>query len=242
MAGKIWRYDCYDLRKFKPMDINCFIDIGANIGSTSLMVKILNPIARIIALEPCKKTFEYLESSFKNWRRIGVEKYNIAIGDGNKMYFYERGGECGGMNKFYSEEEKEKGWGSKNTYGVDSKTLKQIFNDYKIDIDQSYIIKIDCEGGERFLLQSEFEEDSLMYIRNSVQTMIEVHFGLGGTKEQWNSFITKLKDTHELRIGGWKDKNTEYRRYEYNYHEEIPYDRGHVQIELVNKKWIVKGY
>ena len=72
--------------------------------------------------------------------------------------------------------------------------------------------------------------------------MIEIHFGLGGTKEQWNSFINKLKSTHELRIGGWKDKKTEYRRYVYDCYEEIPYDRGHVQIELVNKEWVVKGY
>jgi len=24
MAGKIWRYDCYDLRKFRPGDIDVF--------------------------------------------------------------------------------------------------------------------------------------------------------------------------------------------------------------------------
>ncbi len=240
MAGKIWKYDCYDLRKFKPMDINCFIDIGANIGSTTFMAKILNPVSRIIALEPAKETFKYLQNGLNHWRGSKIESYNIALGDGEKMYFHERGGECGGMNKFYSE--KEKGWGSEDTYTIDSKTLKQIFVDYNIDVNKSYIIKIDCEGGERFLIHPDFEEESLGYIRNSVQTMIEIHFGLGGTKEQWNFFINKLKDTHELRIGGWRDKKTIYRRYVYDFYNEIPYDRGHIQIELVNKEWCKKGY
>ena len=240
MAGKIWKYDCYDLRKFKSMDINCFIDIGANIGSTTLMAKILNPISRIIVLEPSKKSFGDLENMLIYWRGSGIEKYNVALGNGEKMYFYEERGERGGRSKFYSKEEKVEC--PKDTYLIESKTLEQIFIDYKIDVNESYIIKIDCEGGERFLIQSEFEEESLAYIRGSVQTMIEIHFGLGGTKEQWNSFINKLKSTHELRIGGWKDKKTEYRRYVYDCYEEIPYDRGHVQIELVNKEWVVKGY
>ncbi len=241
MAGKIWRYDCYDLRKFKPMDINCFIDIGANIGSTTIMARILFPLARIIAIEPAKKTFGYLKNEILFWRGSRIEFYNMVLGNGEEMFFYERGGERGGMNKFYLEGEK-RGLNLKNTYSIESKTLEQIFTDYKIDVSKSYIVKIDCEGGERFLIHPDFEEESLKYIRDSVQTMIEIHFGLGGTKEQWNSFINKLKDTHELRIGSWRDKKTVYRKYVYDFYNEIPYDRGHIQIELIKKEWSFKGY
>ena len=131
------------------------------------------------------------------------------MADGEQMYFHRRGGENGGTNRFYTVEERENGWGPKDTYHVESKTLGQIFVDYNIDINQSYIIKIDCEGGERFMIQDRFEEESLMCIRNSVQTMMEIHMGIGGTKDQWNSFLGKLKDTHELRIAHWKDKKTE---------------------------------
>jgi len=243
MAGKIWRYDCYDLRKFKPLDIECFIDIGANIGTTALQAKVLNPIARVIALEPCKTTFEYMDKAMYHWKATGIECHNVALGEGGELFFHNRGGENGGNNRFYSlEEREEKGWGPRDTYQIESKSLNQIFVDYKIDTNQKYIIKMDCEGGERFLLQEEFREDSLMYIRNSVQTMMELHMGLGGTKDQWNAFIGELKDTHELRIGGWRDKKTEYRRYIYDHYDEIPYERGSFQIELVHKEWCKKGY
>jgi len=240
MAGKIWRYDCYDLRKFDPLDISYFVDIGANVGSTSLQAKVLNPKARVISLEPTKKTFNILNINMEQWKNTGVECYNIALGDGTEMCFHDRGGECGGNNRFYSAEEKK--WWPGDSYLVESKTLTQIFVDYKINTEEAYIIKVDCEGGERFLIRPEFEEESLKYIRGSVQTMLELHLGLGGLRDEWNSFINKLKDTHELRLGGWKDKNTPNRRYKYDPCEEIIQEKGNIQIELVNKEWCRRGY
>ncbi len=202
------------------------------------MAKIFNPYSRVISIEPCQETFKLMKQGLSWWWSRKIEYYNIALGNGKSMCFHNKKNR--GMNRFYSEEEKK--WWPKNSYTIDSKTLKQIFIDYNIDTNKPYIIKIDCEGGERFLIHSDFEEESLEYIRNSVQTIIEIHFGLGGTIEQWNFFINKLKNTHELRIGGWRDKKTIYRRYVYDPYNEIPYNRGHLQIELVNKEWVVKGY
>jgi len=51
MAGKIHYYDTYDLRKFlkiSPYCIDGLIDIGANVGSVSIMGRLLFPAARII--------------------------------------------------------------------------------------------------------------------------------------------------------------------------------------------------
>ena len=36
----------YDLRKFSPNEILYFVDIGSNVGTTSIMAKILNPFAK----------------------------------------------------------------------------------------------------------------------------------------------------------------------------------------------------
>ena len=73
MAGKIWRYDCYDIRKFDPGDIDTFLDIGANCGRTSLQAKVLNPTARVISIEPCINTFEILQANMLQWLKTGIE-------------------------------------------------------------------------------------------------------------------------------------------------------------------------
>ena len=121
MAGKILRYDCYDLRKFKVGDIHTFLDIGANIGTTSLMAQILNPTARVIALEPVKETFEVLRRNLEHVSHPKIECYNIALGDGKPMCFHRR--KYNGMHRFYSEKEKELGWWDQHgEYLMDSKT------------------------------------------------------------------------------------------------------------------------
>jgi len=228
MAGKIWRYDCYDLRKFKPGDIDVFIDIGANVGSTSLQAKVLNPTARIISFEPDKEIFKWL----KNIEIWGLECHNIALGNGSPMCCHIRGGS--GEHRFYSDDEKD--WWPEDSYTIESKTTKQIFEDYDVSLDKNYIIKIDCEGGERFWLQN--QEEAIKYVSNSVQTMMELHMGIGGKMEQWNEFFKQLRDTHELRLGGWKYKNTPKRRWEFTTCDEIAIKKGYVSVELVNRDWV----
>ncbi|KKM85544.1 hypothetical protein LCGC14_1287910, partial [marine sediment metagenome] len=235
--GKIWRYDCYDIRKFKPGEIDTFLDIGANVGSFSLQAKVLNPTAKVISLEPCKETFETLLINMKQWKNTGIECYNICLGDGTLMYFDKRRHD--GMSKFLTTEETHK-WPKKYGYTIESKTLKKIFDDHKINREKPYIIKMDCEGGERFMRQEEFLEESLDIIRGSVQTMMEVHVDpeFGGSKDQWNSFFDKLKNTHELRLARWEDKENSDKRYIYAPVSEMPYEKGKMQIELIDKKWI----
>jgi len=237
MSGKIIRYDCYDLRKFKIGQINNFIDIGANKGTTSLMAKILMPDARIIAFEPCKETYSnYLVNNVSMW---GIECHNTALGDGTSLCFVP--GRHSGVHRFCVDNIKEKKWWPPNyKYTIESKTINNLFKNHNISINSSYILKIDCEGGERFLLQKEQKKDSLNIIRNSVQTMIEIHFGFGGNTEQWNSYFNEIKNTHDIKIGVWKDKKTPDRRYEYVPCNSLP-NKGFKQFELINKKWFQKN-
>jgi FkbM family methyltransferase len=202
------------------------------------MAKVLYPTARIIAIEPILKTFEILKTNMFQWRKCGIECYNIALGNGSPMSIHERGGQAGGMNRCYSD--KEKSWWKEGSYTVESKTLGQMFRDYKIDISKPYMIKIDCEGGERFLLQDEFREESLKLIRGSIQTAMEIHMGLGGNKDQWNLFIEALKETHNFKIGSWKDKGTINRRYSFDLFNRMDYNRGMVMVEFVKKEFDIK--
>ena len=170
--SKIWDYDCYDLRKFKPGEIDFFLDIGANVGTVSLQAKVLLPKAKVISLEPARDTFEILERNMQQWKSTGIKLYNVALGDGSLMSFHRKGKAGSGMNRFYNQDEKDK-WRKNYEYEIESKTIKQIFEDYKIDVEKKYIIKIDCEGGERFLLN---DDRSIDIIKNSECLSMEIHF------------------------------------------------------------------
>lgn len=231
MAGKIHRYDCYDLRKFDPEDIGLFLDIGANVGTTAIMARILNPRARIIALEPCKETFDILHRNMFYWQ---TECYNVAYGSGTPMCFVPQ--RSTGTHRFVTDSDEEKQWW-KDTYTVESKTLTQMFEEYKISTKDNYIIKMDCEGGERFLLE---EKKAWGLIRGSVQTIFELHLSFGGTSQQWNGWFKQFRDTHELCMGQWIDKETPKCRYVYVPCEGLSSSRGRHQIGLIDKEWVRK--
>jgi len=232
MAGKIHYYDTYDLRKFlkiSPYCIDGLIDIGANVGSVSILGRMLFPDARVVGLEPCKETYNILERNMRYWR---IETYNVAIGDGKPMCFIRRGGS--GYHRFIREDEDQ--WmPEKPEYFTESLSLRQIFDTYKLNDLKSYIIKIDTEGGERHL----FNKESMDIIKGCVQFMAELHSPFGGTVDEWNEWANEFKDTHELRLGMWKDKGTSYRRSIYVPIDEIP-RYGTAEIMLVNKEWVCK--
>jgi FkbM family methyltransferase len=195
------------------MEVDYFLDIGSNVGSVALQAKVLFPKSKVIALEPAKDTFEILkEKSVGFWCNTGIKLYNIALGDGKEMSFHRKGGAGCGMNKFYNQDEKDK-WRKDAEYVIESKTIRQIFEDYKIDTSKNYIIKVDCEGGERHLLQQ--REDFNYYVRNSLQLNIEIHQGWFGGYEVWNEWIKEMNDTHQFRVGEWVDKKTPDVRYRY---------------------------
>jgi len=227
MAGKIFKYDCYDLRKFKTTDIDTVLDIGAGIGTVSLMSRVLFPFAKIIAIEPFKETFDVLEQHVKMW---GIEHHNIALGPGSDMCSVR--GRFKGLHRFVSEDEKK--WWKKNSYIVLSKTLPQMFDMFNIDTSKNYIIKMDCEGGERFWLKC---NDTLNIVRSSIMTVIELHIGFGGTKKDWVEFFNSMLDTHDFMIGQWEEDNIGKRtRYYYKLSnpEDVP-DNKKSQIELMRR-------
>ena len=229
MAGKIHYYDTYDLRKFckiSPYCIDGLIDIGANVGSVSIMGRILFPSARVIGLEPCKETYEVLERNMRYWI---IESHNLAIGDGNPMCFLRAGNN--GLHRFVRQDEEQ--WiPEEPEYFVDSMSLKQMFDTFKLNDMKSYIIKIDTEGGERHLLNDE----SLNIVRGSVQFMAELHGGFGGSVQEWNDWFDELSDTHELRLSQWKYKGTPNRRNVYVPIDKIEYIKQS-EVMLVNKEW-----
>lgn len=71
----------------KIVDVNNFIDVGANKGQFSLMVKLFHPNCKILAFEPLKTEFIVFKRIFINSKDIKI--YNVALGkktDRMKIY------------------------------------------------------------------------------------------------------------------------------------------------------------
>ena len=185
----VWTQDHYSLRKYSPLDINYFLDIGACVGTTSVFFKSIDPYAKVIAIEPCRDNFISLCAAAIPWN---VKCYNLAFGNGERLCYDHRRNML--SHRFYTEREK-KWWPKKPEYFVDSMSLSDLFAKFKIK--GRYIIKMDSEGGERFLLGN---KPDIEIIRNSIQFNMELHKGFGGPLEQWADWFDLFKDTHTLFV------------------------------------------
>jgi len=242
MGGNNWYYDPYNLRQFGIHDLCTFIDIGANVGDVSMMAKILLPRTRIVAIEPCKESFDVMVKNILCWGRNIVNLYHFALGDGTPLYIVRhrpsgkrrRNGEF----KFYTVDEKNiGGFTEEEQYEVESKRFKQIFDDCKIDLNKPYAMKIDCEGGERFILQQ--QEEALNIFRGATQVSMELHLGMGGSGGEWNDFFCQLKDTHLFFLGYFdsprkfpdRTRNPD-RKWISSEFSDFTFRKGHHHIEL----------
>lgn len=187
MGHRIWERDEYSLRKYAPGDIDYFLDIGMCVGVTSMLFKALVPGAVVVGIEPCLEDYEEVHALFHRWR---FRCYHLALGNGEPLYFQFR---HIGSHRCYTPAEIER-WEPKNIiYTVESKTFPELCKQFKIK--GRYIIKVDCEGGERFLLG---DEQAFEIIKGAVQFNIEIHKSLGGTIEQWAEWFDLFEDTHTL--------------------------------------------
>ena len=185
-SGNIWIYDQYDLRKFAPDKIDYFLDIGACVGTASVLFKSICPRARVIAIEPCVENYELMKVAAGTW---DVQCHNMALGNGEKLCFGRRSREG---HRFYTSTEKH-WWPEEPEYFVPSKSLPEMFKHFKIK--GRYVIKVDAEGGERFILN---DADCIDIVRNSVQFNMEYHKDFGGKQDHWHEWFRNFADTHIL--------------------------------------------
>lgn len=134
--------DCYEMRDFfksNDKQIDYIIDIGANIGIFTLLSSVLFPTAKKILIEPNINNVDLLMDNLYGFNNAVV--YNVALGDGGKckMQFDQR---WSGSDKTIN-----------NVDGdINSLTIAEIIS---LANGGNYIIKIDCEGAEKFLLTAD---------------------------------------------------------------------------------------
>jgi len=168
--GEIVTKDCYRMNRWENNFFDNIVDIGSSLGTFTLYAHMRHPRAKIFAYEPCKMAFDFAVKDscyFKNIIHI-----NEALGDGEDLFLYKT--DWFTHTLFYKNGENDIFSMDSNTYPIKSRSLHQIFELNKINKNDKNYIKIDCEGGERFLIN---DEKSIDIINNfCCGCSIEVHF------------------------------------------------------------------
>lgn len=160
---EIFLHGEYNLKLIKEPEV--IVDLGANIGYSSIYFHLKYPMAKIYAFEPGPKTFDLLKEN------IGVipeiEVFNLAVSSET------------GERYLYSNESKasasfsERG-GQKSGVSVETLSLDDLLS--KLDLRGVDILKFDIEGAEGGI----FSKENVSTIK---QIVGEVHFDLMEKKE-----------------------------------------------------------
>jgi FkbM family methyltransferase len=164
--------DSYQIREiFKKCtrNIDTIIDIGSNIGYFTLISSILYPHAKKILVEPNPENVKVLNKNFKDFSNINIIPKALGNGSKVKMNFDERW--SGSDSVVYDDN------GNIETIGIVDIIPKDAGN---------FILKIDCEGGEKYLLDSNPE-----LFKNCIYFVSEFHENENNNIVEWENWIKK---------------------------------------------------
>lgn len=163
-----WEDETFDIFDQYSNIEKIIIDLGAWVGPTVLYNS--NKFKHIYAVEADKKSIECLKNNIliNNFENITI--IPKAIFNTNGTVFF-------GNNKFRSDScpndstsqiQKK----NDNTYEIESITINKLIQEYKINISDIAIIKVDIEGGEEFILKDLIE----LYLECKIPIYVSFHY------------------------------------------------------------------
>jgi FkbM family methyltransferase len=182
------RKDNYGLREVS--DIDYFIDIGSCLGEISYMAHVLYNKPMIIAIEPCRTTFDFLKKNIGYLSNIYLENKGI-YKESNKLLWLSHNIKNIGANQINEKSE------LINGETIETITLEDLFIKYNINLNSNIFLKIDCEGCEQFL----FHEPVIKYC---LQISMEIHEKLINNKQICDNWFNQIRDTHKIIKGNRK--------------------------------------
>lgn len=180
--------DDYMIKRWNRDDFDYVIDIGGNAGTFTLVSHIYFPKALIFTYEPCKSTYEVMCENLKRFRNIKL--INEALGNGNPVFIRDVWCPTSRLIQFLEEDT--------GNYKVNSSTILDVFKNNDIDSEKNILLKLDCEGGERILLNNESNE----ILKKCKQISMEVHFRCPNNRyfdnlPEWESYNSWVHDVFE---------------------------------------------
>jgi FkbM family methyltransferase len=164
---------------FKPKFI---IDAGANIGLAAVYFTRKHPNAKIIAIEPENSNFEMLKKNSKNYKNIFLHKRALYNQSNLVLNVIDKGyGNWGFITEINDNLD------SKNIVEtVKTITIDEIIKEY--DLEFVDLLKIDIEGGEKELFESNYEN----WLPKTKCIAIELHDGIKmGSSKSFLKAISK---------------------------------------------------
>lgn len=157
---EIVKHDEYRLYKYFNKN-GVFIDIGGNHGICSIILSKQNPKGKIFILEPDPILIEKIKHNIEINNCKNVTIISKGLGSGENVTLT-AGGKCSGANSTIVNnisifKEKQKGYKSEIVETITFDNLLTTFNISNIEL-----LKIDCEGGEYYLYDSEKFRSSIV--------------------------------------------------------------------------------
>ena len=154
--------DEYKLYKYKNINGN-IIDIGGNNGLVTTILALQNPNSNVYSLEPSSELTKIIKKNVSDNEIKNVKILQKGLGTGNTSTLY-IGGLCSGAStlnmKNKAEFIKKQSIKNLSTQTVETITFDDFISEH--DISTIDVLKIDCEGGEYFLFDSECVKQNII--------------------------------------------------------------------------------
>lgn len=148
--------------KIKGLNPKVIIDVGANIGDSTIYFAKKYPKAVIYAYEPAKSVFKILSKNLEQNNVGNVQTFQLGVGSKKgSVYFYENS--KSGLSSLYLKGDTQK------RQKINLVTLSQVIKKHKIT--SCDLLKIDCEGGE-FDILLKLKRNIYSHVKNIV---VEYH-------------------------------------------------------------------
>ena len=171
------RDDFYGLRDFYRRrgagNVKSFVDVGSNVGYSSVLATCLFPHAKRLAIEPGVVTFSMLS---ENLNGMGVTCVNMAIGNG-------RGAVLVSDPRMLSADKYEVLSGGE----IPTKRLSTVLRDNKVPV-EGMVLKVDCEGAEMWMTD---DDELLPWMNGCVYFAAEFHQQKDESKTIWDAWLDK---------------------------------------------------
>lgn len=177
--SKIVGYEIKNDYKLDDLDLKgVVVDIGAHKGLVSCYIAKKYPKVTVYAFEPVKENVEALLENIKRNKLSNVVPHHLAVTkDGRDVEIFTDPHNNSGGSTLY---------GKGNSQKLNSTTLAEIFDKYKID--RLDLLKIDCEGAEYEILDTPLLE-RVDRLRG------EFHRGYGNASELLDKCKSVIADT-----------------------------------------------